>query len=99
MFELTVTALAVLWAWEMLVDSPLPIPPILQPFLVAALSYGALQLPKEILFAGAVAGAVAVLHVLIRALAQTELPPVQARQLITRSSGRPGPGSRIPDLP
>lgn len=99
--SLIVIALAVLWAWEfILVLTPRQIPAPLQPVIVAAMAYGATYLPEKVLAAGAVAGAVAILHVGLRALSTTELPPVQVQQLIKRASGRSnGVGSRVPDLP
>lgn len=90
MLEILVLSLAVLWAWEfVLILSPVSIPAILQPPMVAGIAYGALSIPDEILLAGAVAGAVALLHLVVRRLADDG--PVLSQVI--------GRRSRIPDLP
>jgi hypothetical protein len=88
--ELLVLSLAVLWAWEfVLVLSPVSIPAIVQPPMVVGIAYGALHIPDKLLLAGAVAGAVALLHLVIRHLAD-------AGPVLSQVIGR---RSRIPDLP
>lgn len=93
MLRLLVLSLAVLWAWEfVLILTPVSIPAILQPLLVAGIAYGACYIPEQILLAGAVAGAVALLHLLVRQW--SESGPVLSQMI-----GRRRPTSRIPDLP
>lgn len=61
--DFIVAALAVFWAWELLlVISPLSPPPAIQPVLVAACALGAGVVPEPYLGAAAIAGAVALLH-------------------------------------
>lgn len=61
--DLVITALAVFWAWELiLVASPLHPPAWLQPILVAGGALGAQYVPELFLTAAAVAGIVALLH-------------------------------------
>lgn len=87
-----VTALAVFWAWEfVLVLLPWPVPAPVQPAVVAGLAYGAGYLPPAVVLAGAVAGAVALLHTLLRHYQPPE-PAVATRALR-------GLGNRVPNLP
>ena len=93
MTDFLVLSLAVLWVWEfVLVISPIPIPAIVAPLVVAGISYGALHVPHDLLTAAGIAGAVALLHLLIRKM---EDPGAVLTSMIGRRS-RP---SRIPDLP
>lgn len=91
MLDVLLLAFAVLWAWEfVLVISPVRIPAFLQPILVAGIAYGGQYVPRAILLAAAVAGMVALLHLVVRKLADDDGPA------LTQVIGR---RSRIPDLP
>lgn len=96
------TVLAVFWAWEV-VRSLLPeqVPGILYPVIVGGLAYGAAEVDERLLTAAAVAGAVGILHTLVRLAGAAPVPsPVQLR--MPRRSRDPlprGVGSRVPSLP
>lgn len=82
MTDLIVTALAVLWAWELLLAlSPVQVPAWLQPVLVAGCATASVCLPPWALTAAAVSGAVAVLHRIL-------VPPAPDRVLVRRRPGR-----------
>lgn len=92
MFDLLVAGLAVFFAWELLLTLlPASLPPASHPFLVVAIAYGATRLPDEVTYIGALAGAVGVLHALVRHLG-AEPQPLQLPR--SRTAHR-----RIPQIP
>lgn len=89
--RLLLLALATFTVWEWLaVILPTTLPAWLQPLVVAGMAYGAQWLPERWLFALAVAGLVAVLHVVVRNAAEG-----QSARLPQRVPAR----RRVPDLP
>lgn len=92
MTELIIAALAIFWAWEtVLAVCPWTIPAWLQPLLVLA---GATAFCwPDWRVAMAAAGAVGLLHFMVREVGQPSLPPAAAVRL------RPGIGNRVPNLP
>ncbi len=86
-------ALAAFTAWEwVLVTLPVAVPAWLQPAVVVAMAYGAQRLPDRWLTALAVAGAVALLHTVVRS-GVVEAAPLRLPRR------HPSTGRRVPDLP
>lgn len=86
---LVIISLAAFAVWEYLLDhAPVRIPPAVQPLIVVGLAAGGSLLDTRWLVPLAAAGAVALLHALVRT-------PTAERPLTLRR----GVGRRVPDLP
>lgn len=100
--HLLLTVLAVFFAWETLLSIvPSAVPGAVRPLMVAGLAYGSTYVPEPLLLAGAVAGAVGLLHVLVT-LAGASTPSLVDQIRLPRRSRDPlprGVGSRVPSLP
>lgn len=97
-------AFATFAAWEyLLVLCPISLPALLQPLLVAGVAYGVSCIPDDrILVVLAAAGAVGVLHSVVRHLHEPSGPPMvlrRGRRSEPSPAPLPGVGTRVPDLP
>lgn len=93
-------ALAAWWAWETLSGVlPFRFPPALQPFVVVLLAFGISHLPAALALAGAAAGGVALLHLVLVNFG-TAPEPLNPRFSLPRWTRKnPGSFSRVPPLP
>jgi hydrogenase/urease accessory protein HupE len=92
-FWLLLISLGTFTAWEWVaVALPFSLPAWLQPITVVGLAYEVQRLPERWLLAVAAAGAVALLHTVVRG-GVVEAPPLRVPRR------HPATGRRVPDLP
>ncbi|MDX3260710.1 hypothetical protein PV336_15935 [Streptomyces sp. MI02-2A] len=90
-FALITLATFTTWEW-LLVSLPFAVPAWLQPVVVVAIAYGAERVQNPWLVAVAAAGAVALLHTVVRS-GVVEASPLRLPRR------HPSTGRRVPDLP